>query len=313
MRYHRALQFLLTTTLLIYIGSNLIENTSAQEKIESLGFTVSPSVVELYLEDGDEYIGEIGIQKKIEEPIPVSIEISKYLPYESNERTFTEELKDASEWLVLYEQATILEDTEKANVRYHISVPTGTKPGTYFTSIMFQPILPDYYFEDLSVHILPYIGGVIAVNIIDDNLDHSTPIIKDFRYRITQQADFDYFNTTVVNESDFYKSLQGEIVVSTISDEIIDKIEVDETRVLPKEERNIKVVAKEELSFGAYKAKIVLTDGEEIIEENETFFVFDTARDLPKVILIFVGIISVVYATFRLIRRHRKRKAKDNL
>lgn len=280
--------------------------TYAQEDNASseIGFTLAPSISIIEAAKGDTFSREITISKELEGAIPVGVSISPYSPFLGDNRSIDAKLKDASDWVEISKGASfILTDEGEQTVNIDVRIPQDTGPGTYFTTVLFQPQLPPTFFDSQSIQILPHIATLLVIDVDRDKRVSESAKIREFTYRITEQKSYDYFEVELENKSDFYKSLEGIVTVKDIKGASVKEIMIEENRLLPREKKVLTIPNEDKLPFGAYRAELAFVGDTEDIQKDTFFISLDMKRDILKIGLLFSVLTASIYVIGRRVIR----------
>jgi hypothetical protein len=72
---------------------------------------------------------------------------------------------DATHWFALSETDMILEPGEVREVPFIVTVPSGAEPGGKYVALWIDPQLPEFYFSDLPVRVIPRVSVLFLMDI----------------------------------------------------------------------------------------------------------------------------------------------------
>ncbi len=279
--------FILAAFLLFSNGKNILAQTD-----EGLGLEISPSIKVLDLNKGDSYSYTINISKNYPEPIPVVLSLTGYIPQNSNNREFTEVLSNSADWIKVDQNSIILDSNEKKSIKVNIDIPEDVEPGSYFTTILFSPLLPERYFLDQSAHIYPNIGALLVINIIGGNISANIEIEK-FEY-LDENIDTPRFKTVIINSDNNYSEATGEILILDLFGNIRDSVEINEFRILPGEIHSIYSKLNKSLPKGIYQSKLIIVNRDETKIKTIPLFVMDPIVTVLKRYLLLFSVSTYI-------------------
>ena len=150
----------------------------AQEPI-TLGVKVNPQIFELDVWAGEKITKKIDLGNLSNVPIPIEVRMTDFTAEEnSGEMIFDEALQDPSiasrKWFQIENSNFILETNGTREVQFTISVPENAEPGGHYATMLFEPRLPSFYFEEGQVRNIPVIGVLFLISVKTLSLETNT-------------------------------------------------------------------------------------------------------------------------------------------
>lgn len=150
-----------------------IASISAQSMSPQIG--VSPPMFELNVERGQTLEQKFKVYNPGEASLPIHIrpadftadENSGQILFDSNEQDFS----FASRlWFKIENPDFILESKEVETIKIAIKVPDNAEPGGHYSTLMLEPQLPSFYFEEGKPKVIPYVGILFLLSVNAEGL-----------------------------------------------------------------------------------------------------------------------------------------------
>lgn len=198
-------------------------------------------------------------------PLPVHVDLLLWnLQEDADDIEFVraEESLNATLWFDVEATDFILEPEGSRTVKFTISPPAETPPGSYFVMIRFTPQFPEFYFEEQGPRFLPEIGTLVFLKVplfglgLDDslyaaNIESIEPGgVKEIPLaeHILPKAQAGVFDngvrkilTRVQNNGVFHFKASGNIEVKNIFGRVVAKSELPGRYLMPNRTRSVDV------------------------------------------------------------------------
>ena len=313
---------LILASLLLPLTSHAQENDGAPPP----ALTIAPSIIELEVKPGEKYEEVLYVTNGTSSPLPVTTDFKDYTMDEEGMPVYFEDTSGWSprDWITVEPPDFILRDNERHEIILDVNVPEKAKSGSHIAALFFQPVLPEDYFEAESAHIIPYIGAVIALNVRNGEEEKRTDYLEIQEFAPVQEEDSDVlsFSTKLFNDDVYFHRVGGSIEIYNIFDDNVHSELVGDITLLPEKLRSIEKELSEKLSFGKYRAELVLGEsGSNTKTRIAEFWIPPTLAQMAIMIGIFALVIGVtVFVTRAGVRflkkqvrppkKERKRKQK---
>jgi len=252
---------------------------------------VSPEMFEWRLEREEEFSEKIKIYNKSEVPVPIKASVTNFgTKGELGTITFFEEPepKEGKEdisynprkWIKIENPDFILDSKETEEVRFLVSIPENAEPGGHYAVILFEPMLPSFYFEEKALRAIPKIGVLFLISveiegltgpaepltIVEFNIPENLHLkrLENFiasfaglftEVRAEEKAVFSIVETShlpftlrIKNNDIFHHKPEGNLLIYNTFGKIVGETEVRKTTILPGKIRKFPVKFKPELS-----------------------------------------------------------------
>lgn len=161
--------FRFSLVLLIGICFILPYIVSAQTAI-SPTLSVSPHTFEISLFPGETVIQKIRISNKSQAALPIKVKVTDFTTEEeTGQMVFDEFSQDPSFasrfWFEIESPDFILDPGEREIVNFTISAPKEAEPGGHYSTMLFVPQLPSFYFEGRGPRTIPIIGVLFLLSV----------------------------------------------------------------------------------------------------------------------------------------------------
>ena len=249
---------------------------------EGINIFVSPPIFELDLQKGQTYKDMIYLLNKSDLNIPMETKVINFEAIDEEGRMdFPAETSDnPREWFEIENPYFILEPHQSEKVKFKINIPQELSDGGYYATILFEPKLPSYYFEEKTVKAIPEIGvlfllsvglegkerpseslAVVEFNIpenfhlqkLENTLASITGLFSEVLaedkkpFSIVSTSELP-FTLRIQNNDLFHIKPEGKLVITSWTGRIVGETTVAETTILPKKIRRFPVEFKPELS-----------------------------------------------------------------
>jgi hypothetical protein len=147
-----------------------------------VGLAVYPQKFELDLSPGEVYQGIIKLGNRSELALPISARIVNFGAEEdTGEMIFkdTTSLTESSNlWFSFQNPDVILEPGETREIKFTITVPSEAEFGGFYSFLMFEPRMPDFYFAEGKPRAIPIIGIPFLIAVQSFSFDDEREKIK---------------------------------------------------------------------------------------------------------------------------------------
>lgn len=270
---------ILKTVLIIFA---LISISNVCQAGDGINIFVSPPIFELELEKGQTYNDRIYLLNKSDLSIPFEAKAINFEAIdEEGAMDFPVDTFDnPRQWFEIENPYFILEPHQSEKVEFQINVPQEVNTGGYYATILFEPKLPSYYFEDRAVKTVPEIGvlflfsvdmknkqrspdplAVVEFNIPENfHLQKLENVLADMSGLFSQasareEKPFSIVSTSQLpftlrlqNNDLFHIKPEGKLVVTSWTGRTVGEIIVAETTIMPGKIRRFPIEFKAPLS-----------------------------------------------------------------
>ncbi|KPJ71218.1 hypothetical protein AMJ50_02875 [Parcubacteria bacterium DG_74_3] len=169
---------LLKYILFLLLISIPFKEISAQQP-SSLGLSVNPQIFELDVWPEETINKKIKLKNLSEVPVPIEVRLTDFTAEEdSGEMIFDESLQDISvasrKWFEVENPNLILETGERREINFTISVPENAEIGGHYVTMLFEPVLPSFYFQEGQLRHIPVIGVLFLISVKTLTLESET-------------------------------------------------------------------------------------------------------------------------------------------
>lgn len=232
---------------------------------------ISPFLQELEVEKGGQKQSSISVTNNGEQVLTVSVSLKDFLPGDRGEPLFVpdpefnEQTFSLASWIKI-EGGTeiVLQPRETKEVSYTINPPLNAEQGTHYGAVLFS------YKGDQQlsgVGITQSVGTIILVSYGEARSQGDTNFSVDHKVEFLNNK-FSFTNL-FTNTGNVHVKPKGEIQFKNIFGKIVGSsfVNRDADNVLPKSERTfISEWYPNNLSFGPYRATLILNYGKEKLE-----------------------------------------------
>ncbi|MFH0859403.1 MAG: hypothetical protein ABH876_01335 [Patescibacteria group bacterium] len=254
--------------------------------IEAKGISVfvSPPVFEIELKPGENYRDEIYLLNKSELALPIESQVVNFSTFgETGSMNFDSEEEDISinprEWIKIEKPNFILEPNQSEKIKFEISLPENVEPGGHYATILFEPKLPSFYFEEKDLKTIPQIGVLFLISIKTEGLTEPQKPLTIVEFNIpenfhlkklenflisfagifteVQAAEEEAFSITetshlsftlrIQNNDIYHTKPEGKLLILSTNGKIVGETEIKETTILPGKIRSFPIEFKPDL------------------------------------------------------------------
>ena len=275
--------------------------------------TIAPSIFDLDVAREQALTEEILLKNDSDFAMPVKVEVNDYTVDEEGVPDYSEDISDWSPktWIEVDPSDLILDKFEQRKVTLTITIPEYAQSGSHFATVLFKPVLPPEYFTEDSAHIVPYIGAVVALNVIGEDLEEREGYleVKEFRKEETKEEEEEFFSE-ISNDDVYFHKVSGIIIIRNIFNKEVAVQTIDSITLFPQKTRSLINTLDKELSFGRYKADLQVKDEKERVQRSLVFWESPTLWELIWIILRIVLFLLMTCIIVLLIKKRRNiRKA----
>ena len=148
----------------------------AQQTPSSISLSVNPQIFKLDVFPGETIKNKIWLKNLSDVSLPIKVKVTDFTAQEiSGEMEFDQSLQDPSiasrKWFKIEKPNFILDSKEKEKVNFEIFVPGNAEPGGHYSTILFEPQLPSFYFKPGQIRTIPVIGVLFMISVKTFNLE----------------------------------------------------------------------------------------------------------------------------------------------
>ncbi|MCK4827663.1 DUF916 domain-containing protein, partial [bacterium] len=144
-----------------------------------ISLNIAPHTFDLQVLPGEKIEDKIRIYNLSEVAVPIQVRVVSFeAAGEGGEIAFLESEEDISfnprKWIEIENPNFILEPQEKEDVNFSIQVPENAEIGGHYATVIFEPKLPSFYFEEEAVRTIPEVGALFLISVKSFFLDPGT-------------------------------------------------------------------------------------------------------------------------------------------
>ena len=278
--------FMIKKLIILIISFIFFISISANGGVEAKGISVfvSPPIFELELEPGESYKDEIYLLNKSELALPIqALAVNFSALGEMGSMDFGLGEEDISinprKWIKIEKPNFILEPHESEKVKFEINLPENAEPGGHYATILFEPKLPSFYFEEKALKTIPQVGVLYLISVkVEGLIEPETPLtVVEFNipenlhlkrlenflvgfvglfteaiaaekqaFSIVETSHLS-FTLRIKNNDIYHVKPKGKLLILTGSNKIVGETEITETTILPGKIRQFPIEFKPEL------------------------------------------------------------------
>jgi len=158
-----------------------------------LGMSVYPQVFELDVFPGEKRVERVKLTNKSNVALPIEVRVVDFTAKDiTGEMMFDEFSQDPSfasrKWFNLINPNFILEEGEKRDIVFNISIPENAEPGGHYATMLFEPLLPSLYFKKGQPRAVPVIGVLFLFSVRTLSLEpQEKPALEIVEFSISKQ------------------------------------------------------------------------------------------------------------------------------
>lgn len=294
------------TSIVLFVGFGT--GVNAQE-VGTPSLTIYPSIIEVS-GDSEKVITEsMTLRNDSSLLVPVKIEVSNYsIDSRGIPSYISQGLEwNPTDWITVEPADSILGAKEQKEISIEIRIPEGALPGSYFSAIIFKPIMPPEYFETQSTHIIPYIGAVIGINVEGEYETENTDFlsVERFSHSIPKDNSGILFSTSLRNDDVYYHKVEGDIIVTNLLDDVVVEEDVKGVTLFPESFREFENTYASRLPFGRYTATLNIEGEGDQATEEVTFWVEPTILEVIIMIASVLGAVTIIALLILLVIRRK--------
>lgn len=135
-----------------------------------ISLNVAPHTFDLQVLPGEELQNKIRIYNQSEVAIPIQVRVVNFeAAGEGGAIAFVESEEDISfnprKWIRIENPNFILDPNESEKVNFSLNIPENAEPGSHYATVIFEPKLPSFYFEEEGVRTIPEIGVLFLISV----------------------------------------------------------------------------------------------------------------------------------------------------
>jgi len=135
-----------------------------------ISLNIAPHTFDLQVLLGEKIEDKIRIYNLSEVAVPIQVRVVNFeAAGEGGEIAFLESEEDISfnprKWIEIENPNFILDPKEKEDINFSIQIPENAEPGGYYATVIFEPKLPSFYFEEEAVRTIPEIGVLFLFSV----------------------------------------------------------------------------------------------------------------------------------------------------
>jgi len=158
---------------------------------KGMSIFVSPPIFELELKPGENYKDEIYLLNKSELALPMEARVVNFSTSgEVGSMDFNLGEEDISinprKWIKIEKPNFILEPNQSEKIKFEINLPENAEPGGHYATILFEPKLPSFYFEEKDLKTIPQVGVLFLISIKAEGLTRPEEPLTIVEFNIPQ-------------------------------------------------------------------------------------------------------------------------------
>lgn len=231
-----------------------------QIKDTSLGFTVSPTIIDFGADPGNKIFRAMRITNNSGQIVPVTMSV-KSLLYSSVEISESERHSfDASKWIALSGNNYIFNPYETKEISVVAAVPDTASPGGHYAQIDIQPLYLSSDKQENSVSIMPELTAAVFLTVSGDTSEQLDAVIDSSvpRFMISGTEETLMFN--VANSGTIHSLTQPKLIVSK-NHQIIHEVILSPQIILPNTIKTLSTNWKIPNNYGMYEVQLLFTYG----------------------------------------------------
>lgn len=167
------------TFLFLTMGFFIFPFIARAAQADVLSLSVAPQIFELDVFPGEKISQKITIGNLSEAALPIEAKVVDFSATDdSGEMIFDESERDPSisskQWFEIEKPNFILETKESREVFFTIDVPANAEPGGHYSAVLFEPVLPSFYFQQGLPRAIPVIGVLFLLSVKTLSLEPQT-------------------------------------------------------------------------------------------------------------------------------------------
>jgi len=219
---------------------------------------VSPAIIETILDEKTPTEKEISLYNLTNFPIPIKTTIESFSPKERLEIPEKDFKKyDASTWVEIDKDQKdfILQPRESRKINFSVKQPTDASPGGHYTSIVFQPLVPEEMVSRQSVYIFARVAVLVFMQVkgdIFENLEYDKSNIKSF-----YQSPPDSLSIFLKNTGNNYLRPNGRLLIyNELNQKAVGQAGIVPSIIIPDTIKEYKVDFDRNIKFGIGKFSV---------------------------------------------------------
>ncbi len=177
---------------------------------------VSPSTFEFDVIGGEKFQRQIKFFNNSSVALPIKVRVVDFdAADERGGIRFLENINDsflfsARQWIKPKIVDFIVEPNQLKTINLTISIPHDAIPGGHYTTVLFEPKLPSFYYQDQSTKVIPIIGSLILFNVQKINIEallyEKNMQITDFHFLLDDKLPMRFFLNSINNILAIFKT-----------------------------------------------------------------------------------------------------------
>jgi hypothetical protein len=260
----------------------------AAENVDKTSLGVIPAILEDVTSPGEVKETKVVIVNNTNFPLPIKGSVLGFTPME-NVKDF--DRFNISDWYSVNPEDFIIQPKEEKLINISIKVPENANPGGYYSTIFFQPLIPDDVVGSSSTRIVSRVG-VLSLLIVKGEFEENLSL-GDIKYRKFQQFGPIKLSFTLNNTGNVHLLPVGDIVIKDIFKREVAKLDMNPSIILPGSEKEYVFNLDKKYLFGRFTISYNFMYGTEqktIFSDKESFWVIPwfTIMLLTSTIFFFI-------------------------
>lgn len=271
----------LSVILLTGIFSLIPFSVSAENSPLKIG--ISPHTFELDIFPGEKINEKIKISNLSEIPLPINARVVDFTAQDETGEMIFEEISkypslSSRLWFKIQEPDFILEPKETKEIHFSIEVPSDAEIGGKYAVILFEPVLPSFYFQEGQPKTIPVVGVLFLMSVRTLSLEKIISgepieilefyIPKEERLQELERVLANVFRVIprvlateiniveeppsnfvlrLKNDDVFHHLVEGRVLLYNVFGKEIGEGEIAKTTILPGKTRHFEVETKQEI------------------------------------------------------------------
>lgn len=289
-------RFLTFVLILLLLTLNVAPVFSQENSKRHSALAVSPAVIELVLEPGEKEETKVAVFNITNFPLPVKASVKSFVTVKEEELKGKEkDIFDASSWFTLDEADFILQPNQRREVEITVTAPDEAEPGGHYATVYFQPLVPVEVLSPQTVYLSARVG-VLAFLVVRGEIKEDAGIggLQTENFRQFGPVEF---KLPFKNQGNVHLLPAGKVKIYDFRGLEVAKLDLKPQIVLPKQEREFKLIWDKKYPIGRFSAngKVKYGSDQKELETNTVYFwVFPWMPILGTIFVLALLILFVV-------------------
>lgn len=269
----------------------------ASDENTSIGYTVSPAIIELTGKPGESFSSELTFQNLAENPTTATVTTDSLIPIDNIIDQGKRSQFDASSWIDVPKPNLIFDAGDLQTLKFNVSIPENANPGGHYAFINLRSGVVARA-DSSKAKVAPQLGVSVFITVEGEVNEIAEIVQSDLEISNLVRGTNNEISFRVRNLGNVHILTSPKVSISR-SGERIESINVPAQLILPNTEKTFTAEWNADVSFGKYELTAEMTYGSQSIPLASIPTSFYVTPSIGLILLIILVVPLLAFAIIR--------------